>query len=75
MIFEYGFFVECDLKHPADFKEKIENFPVCPYQVEAKCELFSEYMNFVKQPKYKPTQKLVCDLTNEQKHLPKIIFT
>ena len=26
-------------------------------------------MNSVKQPNYKPTQKLVCDLTNKQKYM------
>ena len=26
-------------------------------------------MNSVKQPKYKPTQNLVCDLTNKQKYM------
>ena len=65
---EYGFFTECDLDYPAKIEES-ENFPLCPYQVEANCELFSDYMNFVKQPKYKPTQKLECDLINKQKYM------
>ena len=42
---------------------------MCPYQVEASCELFSDYMNFIKQPNYKLTQQLVCDLTNKQKYM------
>ena len=42
---------------------------MCPYQVEANCELFSDYMKLGKQPNYKPTQKLVCDLTNKQKDM------
>ena len=61
--------IECDLENPTDIKEKIENFPLCPSQIEAKSELFSNYMNFVKQPKYKATQKLVCDLANKQKYM------
>ena len=64
---EYGFFIECDLEYPVENKQTTENFPLCPYQVEADCELFSDYMKFVKQPNYKSTQKLLCDLTNKQK--------
>ena len=66
---EYGFVIECDLDYPAEIKEKTENFPFCPYQLKADPNLFSEYMNSVKQPNYKPTEKLVCDLTNKQKYM------
>ena len=59
---EYGYFIECDLEYPAEIKEKTENFPLCPYQTKADPNLFSEYMNSVKQPNYKPTEKLMCDL-------------
>ena len=59
---EYGFFIECDLKYPAEIKQITENFPLCPYQVGSNCQLFSNYMYLIKQPKYRPTQKLVCDL-------------
>ena len=47
---EYGYFIECDLEYPAEIKEKTENFPLCPYQTKADPNLFSEYMNSVKQP-------------------------
>ena len=60
---EIGFLIERDLLYPTEFKRKTENFPLCPYQVEATCELFSDYMTFVQQPKYKPAQKLVCHIT------------
>ena len=49
--------------------QKKEIFHLCPYQVETNCELISNYMNFMKQPIYKPTQKLVCDLTNKQTYM------
>ena len=62
----YGFFIECDLEYPAEIREKTENFPLCPYQTKAVPELFTTFMNSVKQPIYKPTQKLVCDLTNKK---------
>ena len=62
----YGFVIECDLEYPAEIKDKTENFPLCPYQTNADQECFSEYMNSVKHPNYKPTEKLMCDLTNKQ---------
>ena len=62
---EFGYFIECDLEYPAENKEKTENFPLCPYQTKADPNLFSEYMNSVEQSNYKPTEKLMCDLTNK----------
>ena len=61
---EYEFFTECDLEYPVETEQTTETFL---YQVEADCELFSDYIDFIEQPHYKTTQKLVCDLTNKQK--------
>ena len=66
---EYGFFIECDLLYPAEIKEKTKNFPFCPYQTKADPNLFSGYMNSVNQPNYKPTSKLMCDVTNKSKYM------
>ena len=66
---EYGFFIECDLLYPAEIKEKTKNFPFCPYQTKADPDLFSAYMNNVNQPSYKPTSKLMCDVTNKSKYM------
>ena len=66
---EYGFFIECDLEYPAEIKEKTKNFPFCPYQTKADPNLFSAYMNNVNQPNYKPTSKLICDVTNKSKYM------
>ena len=66
---ECGYFIECDLGYPAECKRKTENFPFCPYQTKAGPELFTTYMNSVKQPNYKPIAKLMCDLTNKQKYM------
>ena len=66
---EYGFFIECDLLYPAEIKEKTKNFPFCPYQTKADPNLFSGYMNNVNQPNYKPTSKLMCDVTNKSKYM------
>ena len=67
---EYGYFLECDLEYPVEIKEKTENFPLCPEdQIKADPNLFSDYMNSVKQTNYKPTPKLMCDVTNKQKYM------
>ena len=66
---EYGYFIECDLEYPVEIKGKTKNFLLCPYQTKADPNLFSEYMNCVNQPNYKPTEKLICDLTNKQKYM------
>ena len=41
---------------------------MCPYKTKADPDLFSEYMNSVKQPNYRPTEKLVCDQTNKKNY-------
>ena len=66
---EYSYFIECDLEYPAEIKEKTKNFPFCPYQTKADADLFSAYMNNVNQPNYKPTSKLICDVTNKSKYM------
>ena len=55
---EFGYFIEYDLEYPAEIKEKTENFPLCPYQTKADPNLFSEYMNSVKQPNYNQPRNL-----------------
>ena len=52
---ESEFSIECDLKYLVETKQTTENNTLRPYQVEANCQLFSDYMNFIKQPKYKPS--------------------
>ena len=66
---EYGYFIECDLEYPVEIKDRTKNFPLCLYQTKADPSFFSEYMNSVNQPNYKPTEKLICDLTNKQKYM------
>ena len=66
---EYGFFIECDLKHPVEIEEKTKNFPLCPYQTKADPELFTHYMSSVNHPNYKLTSKLMCDVTNKTKYV------
>ena len=66
---EYGYFIECDLEYPVEIKEKTKNFPFCPYQTKADPNLFSGFMNNINQPNYKPTSKLMCDVTNKSKYM------
>ena len=65
---EYGYFIECDLEYLAEIKEKTKNFPFCPYQTKADPNIFSGCMNNINQPNYKPTSKLMCDVTNKSKY-------
>ena len=48
-------------------KEKPKAFLFVFFHAKADPELFKTYMNSVKQPNYKPTEKFMCDLTNKQK--------
>ena len=66
---EFGYLIECDLECPVEIKEKTKNFPYCPYQTKVDPDLFSAYMNNVNQPNYKPTPKLMCDVTNKSKYM------
>ena len=66
---EFGYFIECNLEYPAEIKEKTKNFLFCPYQTKADPNLFSGYMNNINQPNYKPTSKLMCDVTNKSKYM------
>ena len=66
---EYGYFIEKDLENPVEIKEKTKNFPFCRYQTKADPNLFSGYMNSLNQPNYKPTSKLMCDVTNKSKYM------
>ena len=66
---EYGYFKKCDSEYPTEFEEKTVNFPFCSYHTKADPNLFSDNMKSVKQPNYKPTEKLMRDLTNKQKYM------
>ena len=66
---DYGFFIQSAMLYPAEIKEKSKNFPLCPYQTKADPHLFTLYLNSINQPNYKPTSKLVCDVTNKTKYM------
>ena len=60
------FFIECDLESSENIKAKTENFPFCPYQAKADPQLFSSVINSIRPKNYKPTTKLMCDVTNKK---------
>ena len=62
---EIGYFILVDLEYPPEIKLLTENFPLCAYKTKADPNLFSEYMNSVKQVNYRPSPKLMCDQTNK----------
>ena len=64
---EYGFFIECDLEYPVKIKEK-KTFH-CALIKKADPHLFTLYVNSVNQPNYKPTSKLMCDITNQTNYM------
>ena len=63
---QHGCFFERDLEYRAEIQKKTEKFPFCPYQTK-KNQNFTDYMNSVKQPKYKPTPKVMLNLSNKTK--------
>ena len=64
-----GYFIEGWYALSSWHQRKTESFPLCPYQTKADPNLFSDYMNSVKQPYYKPTSKLMCDVTNKNNYM------
>ena len=65
---EFCYFIECDLEYPVEIKEKTKNFFFVRMK-QKQIQTYSQLMNNVYQPNYKPTPKLVCDLTNKQKYM------
>ena len=57
------------MKNSAEIKESTQDFRLCPYQTTTDSELLSDFTNFVQQQNYRPSTKLMCDLTNKQKHM------
>ena len=66
---ESGFFIECEIYYPENIKEKTENFPLCPYKTKADTQLFSTYINSILPKKYRPTNKLMCDVKNKKHYM------
>ena len=65
---EHGFLIECDLEYPSSIHEKTKYFPFLPDKKTPKVEDYSTYMMTNKPEKYKPTEKLIMDQTNNQRY-------
>ena len=62
---DHEYFEECNLEYPAEIKLATEYLPECRYQTQTFKECFTDYMNSVEQPKYKPTTSLLSYLTDK----------
>ena len=62
---EHGFFFECELEDPAEIQRRLKFFHYV--FIRQKNQNFTDYMNSVKQPKYKPTPKVMVNLSNKTK--------
>ena len=67
-IVEHGFLIESDLEYPSSIQEKTKYFQFLPDKKTIEVEDFSPYMMKNKKKKYKPTEKLNMDQTNNQRY-------
>ena len=66
---DIGYFVEVNLKHPDDIKEKTKNFPFCPENKKSNPDKCNDYMKKKKPKNYTKSKKLICDWTDKKKYL------
>ena len=66
---EIGYFLEVDLKHPDDIKQKTKYFPFCPENKKIDPNKYNEYMKSIKPENYAKSKKLICDWTDKKKYL------
>ena len=65
---EHGFLLECDIEYPSSIHEKTKRFPILPNKKTIELEDFLPNMMKNKLEKHKPTEKMVMDQTNKQRH-------
>ena len=66
---ETGYFIEVDLRHPDDKKEKTKNVRFCPENKKINPNRYNDYINNKKAKNYTKTKKLICDWTDKKKYL------
>ena len=66
---DIGYFLEVDLKYPANIKEKTKHFPFCPENKKIDPDKYNDYMNKIKPKNYTKSKKLICDWTDKKKYL------
>ena len=55
---DIGYFIEVDLKHPDNTKQKTKNIPFAPVKIKINPDDFSDYMKEIKPDTYNQTKKL-----------------
>ena len=65
---EHGFSIECDLEYPSSIHERTKYFPFLRKRKTIKLDDFSPYLMKNKPEKYKPTEKLIMNQTNQQRY-------
>ena len=64
-----GYFIEVDLTHPNNIKEKTNNFPFAPVNKKINPDKFCDYMKEIKPDTYIQTKKLICDWSDKKNYL------
>ena len=55
---DIGYFVEVDLRHPDNKRDKPKNFPFCPDNKLFPKEQYNDYMNKIKPKNYTKSKKV-----------------
>ena len=64
-----GYFIEVDIKHPDNIKQKTKHFPFAPVNNKINPVDFSDYMKKIKPSTHNETRKLLCDWTIKRNYL------
>ena len=64
-----GYVYEVDLEYPIDIKDKTRYFSFCPEKVIPNVNAFSEWQQTHKNPRYRPTKKLLLQQTNKTNYI------
>ena len=63
---DIGYFLEVDLRYPANIKEKLKKFPSCPENEIIPKDKYNDYMKKTKPKNYTKVKKLKCDWTDKK---------
>ena len=66
---DIGYFIEVNLIHPDNIKEKTKHFPLAPVNKKIIPDVFSGYMKAIKPDTYTQTKKLICDWSDKKTYL------
>ena len=66
---DIGYFLEIDLKHPDNIKEKTKHFTFAPVNKKINPDDFSDYMKEIIPDTYTQNKKLFCDWSDKKNYL------